>query len=143
MNKIVYLLLLITVFTKAQGIFPINNGNSLQGELTDQNVHLQGIKPIKLSAGVTYEMSGRFKANGKTTGTNEYMSFSIFETNNPASYREWIYVWSSNPNLQEPANIEWTYSSKIFTPTKDVIVFFDIFSGIDNFWFDDLEITAK
>ncbi len=120
------------------------SGNySLHGKLTNQNVHLRGITPIKLSAGVTYEMSGWFKAYGKTSGTNEYMSFSIFETNDPTSYREWIYVWSSNPNLQEPANIEWTYASKIFTPTKDVTVFFEIFAGIENFWFDDLKIIAK
>ena len=124
--------------TKKSGLY------SLQGKLTDQSVDLQGIMPIKLSGGITYEMSGWFKANGKTTGTNEYMSFSFFEKKyDPASYNQYLLQWSSNQNLQEPVNIEWTHLTKTFTPTKDVTVYFEIFSGIENFWFDDLEIIAK
>ncbi len=124
--------------TKKSGVY------SLQGKLTDQSVHLKGIKPIKLSAGVTYEMSGWFKAYGKTTGTNEWMYFEIFEKQwDTSSFGEYLSVWSDNPNFDVPADIKWTYVSKVFTPTKDVTVFFQIFSGIENFWFDDLKIIAK
>ena len=124
--------------TKKSGVY------SLQGKLTDQSVHLKGIKPIKLSAGVTYEMSGWFKAYGKTTGTNEWMYFEIFEKQyDPTSFGENLSVWSDSPNFDVPADIEWTYVSKVFTPTKDVTVFFQIFSGIENFWFDDLKIIVK
>lgn len=117
------------------------SGNySIQGLLTASSIKLKSLNTYTLAAGVTYTMSGWFKANGMTEGTYEFLEFGINGNGFYESIAAWVGV---GIDLTKPVDIEWTFATKTFTPTNDVIVTLELYCGIENFWFDDLKLVAQ
>lgn len=116
----------------------VSGNYSLYGQIPEA-VTLSGNTTISLSKDVTYELSGWFKAKGHFSPTNE--TISVIISNNSKGFNKSISIWA--PIGVDSVDIGWTHETNIFTPTEDIIVDFELWSGFENIWVDDLSLKAQ
>jgi len=117
----------------------VEGNYSLFGSLSPYVV-ISSIKTIHLLAGKTYELSGWGKANGFWSPTQyDWVGIDIIGNNFTQPFLRFFY---SPPGLVDSVDIDWTFKSKFFTPSEDVIVTIELHGGFDRVWFDELKLEV-
>jgi len=115
----------------------IDGDYSLFG-LLPHHIDLVSKRSIQLAAGKNYEISGWGKANGYSRPTWDWVALYIKGDN----FFQNLYFCVGPGNPYDSVDIDWTFTSKYFTPTMDVSVSIELKGGFDRVWFDELKLEV-
>lgn len=117
----------------------VSGNYSLYGIIPD-DIEIQTRKTIQLAAGKTYEFSGWAKANGYYNLSYETVAANLFTEGSWSTYQHLMFFSESNSG--DSVDYDWTFKSKIFTPSENISLILEIEGGYDRIWFDELKLEV-